>query len=218
MPAVVADGSRRRGDRRGGLRRVAWGALAVVGALVLYYAVTLLQVWLTSREYAPVKAQAIVVMGAAQYDGVPSPDLRARLNQAYILYRQGYAHLIVTTGSREPGDAFTEAEAGKAYLESKHVPATDILEVGGRTTWGNLVLAAHKLHPLGDHDILVVTDPFHEDRSMAIATDVGLDPHPAPTRSSPISGASIVPYFLETAAGVALGRIVGYSHLHALVP
>jgi uncharacterized SAM-binding protein YcdF (DUF218 family) len=191
-------------------------AVLLVVAVVVYYAVTLTQVWLTSREYDPVPAQAIVVMGAAQYNGTPSPDLEARLNQALILFQQGYAHLIVCTGYKEPGDSYTEAEAGKTYLESKGVPASDILEAGGRTTWTNLALAADELKPLGDTDVLIVTDPFHEDRSMAVASDVGLTPHPTPTQSSPISGTAVIPYFLGEAAGVALGRVVGYQHLHAL--
>lgn len=190
--------------------------LVVLLALVVYYAVTLVQVWLTSRQYDPVPAQAIIVMGAAQYNGRPSPDLEARLNQALILFQQGYAHLIVCTGSKEPGDNYTEAESGKAYLESKGVPATDVLEAGGRTTWTNLSLAAQELKPPGDTDVLIVTDPFHEDRSMAIASTLGLTPHPTPTQTSPINGTAVVPYFLSEAAGVALGRIVGYQHLHSL--
>ncbi len=189
--------------------------LLVVG-LVLYYVVTLVQVWLTSRRYDPVSAQAIVVMGSAQYNGVPSPDLTARLDQALVLYQQGYAHLIVCTGSREPGDKFTEAQAGKTYLVSKGVKATDILTVGGRDSWANLELAAAALRPRGARDVLIVTDPFHEDRSMAIATDVGLDPHPTPTQTSPINGTAVIPYFLSTAAAVALGRIIGFQRLHQL--
>ncbi|MDA8077255.1 MAG: YdcF family protein [Actinomycetota bacterium] len=188
----------------------------LVVAAVIYYAVTLVQVWLTSRRYDPVGAQAIVVMGSAQYDGVPSPDLRARLDEALLLFQKGDAHLIVCTGSKEPGDAYTEAEAGRAYLVSKGVPATDILEAGGRDTWTNLALAASLLRPRGDTDVLIVTDPFHEDRSMAVATDVGLTPHPAPTQTSPIRGTAVIPYFLSTAAAVALGRIVGFQRLHTL--
>lgn len=189
--------------------------IVVVGAAI-YYAVTLVQVWLTSRHYDPVSAQAIVVMGAAQYNGVPSPDLAARLDQALLLFQQGYAHLIVCTGSKQPGDHYTEAESGKAYLESKGVPAADILEAGGRTSWTNLLLASRRLKPLGDTDVLIVTDPFHEDRSMAIASSVGLTPHPTPTQTSPITGSAVIPYFLTEAAGVAVGRIVGFQHLHAL--
>ena len=191
-------------------------AVLLVAALAVYYLVTLAQVWLTSREYAPVHAQAIVVMGAAQYNGVPSPDLRARLDEALILFRQGDASLIVTTGSKEPGDRYTESESGRAYLVSKGVPPADILEAGGRSTWSNLSLAAAELRARGDTDVLIVTDPFHEDRSMAVATDVGLTPHPTPTRTSPIRGTAVIPYFLKTAAAVAIGRIIGYQHLHAL--
>ncbi|MGH8989614.1 MAG: YdcF family protein [Acidimicrobiales bacterium] len=188
----------------------------LLAVVVVYYGVTLVQVWLTSRQYDPVPAQAIVVMGTAAYDKAPSPDLQARLDQALILFRQTYAHLIVCTGSREPGDPYTESEVGKMYLVQKGVPAGDILEAGGRDTWTNLALAAAELRPRGDTDVLIVTDPFHEDRSMAIATDVGLTPHPTPTQTSPINGTAVIPYFLRTAAGVALGRIVGFKPLHDL--
>ena len=223
MPSATATPVARRragpARRKGrGPRRAVRAVLGIVGLVVGYYLVTLAQVWLTSREYAPVRAQAIVVMGAAQYDGVPSPDLRARLDEALALYDRGEARLIVTSGWKEPGDAYTEAQAGKAYLEKRGVPASAILEAGGRSSWANLALAARPLLARGDSEVLVVTDPFHEDRSMAIATDVGLEPHPTPTRTSPIRGASVVPYFLETVAGVALGRIVGYERLHSIVP
>lgn len=190
--------------------------LLFLAALVLYYVVTLVQVWLTSRRYEPVDAQAIVVMGSAEYNGTPSPDLEARLNQALLLFQQGYAHLIVCTGYKEPGDVFTEAEAGRNYLVSKGVPSADILEAGGRDTWTNLALAADLLRPRGATDVLIVTDPFHEARSMAVATDVGLTPHPTPTQTSPINGTAVIPYFLSTAAAVALGRIVGFQQLHGL--
>ena len=73
-------------------------------AIFVYLVVTGVQVWLTSREYAPRDTSAIVVMGAAQYDGVPSPDLQSRLDEALILYRGGFASLIVVTGYKEVGD------------------------------------------------------------------------------------------------------------------
>ena len=93
-------------------------AVVFVAVIVLYFAVTLVQVWLTSRQYDPHPAAAILVHGAAQYDCVPSPDLRARLDQAATLYHEGYAHLIVVTGNKEPGDKCTEAQSGAMYLES----------------------------------------------------------------------------------------------------
>ena len=188
----------------------------VVTVIVLYLAVTAVQVWLTSRRYEPHQAGAIVVMGAAQYDGVPSPDLRARLDQARLLWTQRYATDVMVTGSKEPGDQFTEAEASARYLEAEGVPAHDILEAGGSDSWQNLDQAAPTLLARGDKVVLIVTDPFHEARSLAIASSVGLEPSPTPTQSSPIRGWSTVPYFAKETVGVGLGRIVGFDHLSSI--
>ena len=179
---------------------------------------TLVQVWLTSRQYDPHPAGAILVMGAAQYDCVPSPDLQARLDEALKLYRQGDAHLIMVTGNKEPGDECTEVAVGRDVpRESKGVPAADILEVGGDNSYENIADAAPELQGHGVTNVLVTTDPFHEDRSMAIASQHGARrPLPTPTQTSPISGWSTVPYFLKEAVGVGLGRIIGYNHLEWL--
>ncbi len=194
------------------LRIVTW----ILILIAAYLLVTAVQVWLTGRRYEPRQAGAIVVMGAAQYDGVPSPDLAARLDQAELLWRQHYATQIMVTGSKEPGDEFTEAEASRRYLVTAGVPGKDILESGGSDSWENLSLAAPTLLARGDGTVLIVTDPFHEARSLAIASTVGLDPYPTPTRTSPIRGFSTVPYYAKETAGVALGRIIGYDHLSAL--
>jgi uncharacterized SAM-binding protein YcdF (DUF218 family) len=188
----------------------------LVLAIIVYFGVTLVQVWLTSRHYDPRPAQAIVVMGAAQYDGVPSPDLRARLDEALLLYHQGYAHLVAVTGSKEKGDQFTEAEAGARYLQDEGVSPTDIVEAGGDDSWQNLSEVAPLLKARGVSTVLMVTDPFHEDRSMAIASDLGFTPYPTPTQTSPITGLATVPYFLKETLGVGLGRIIGFQNLHAL--
>jgi uncharacterized SAM-binding protein YcdF (DUF218 family) len=198
------------------MRWVLRGVALVVLLIVVYLAVTLLQVYLTGREYDARPAGAIVVMGAAQYDGVPSKVLKARLDEALVLYRRHMAPLIVTTGSKEPGDVYTEAQSGARYLEFMGVPAGSVLQAGGNDSWQNLSDAAALLRLRGVHRALVVTDPFHEDRSMAIATDVGLSPSPTPTRTSPITGWSSAPYYAKETLGVALGRIFGYEHLHAL--
>jgi uncharacterized SAM-binding protein YcdF (DUF218 family) len=188
----------------------------VISLIVLYFAVTLVQVWLTSRHYDPHPAQAVLVMGAAQYNGVPSPDLQARLDEALLLYQAGDAKVIVVTGSKEKGDISTEAQAGASYLESKGVPADDILEAGGNDSYRNISDAAPLLKARGATTVLVATDPFHEDRSMAICSELGLSPSPTPTKTSPIKGWSTVPYFLKEAVGVGLGRIVGFNHLEWL--
>ncbi len=188
----------------------------VLGVIVLYFAVTLVQVWLTSRQYDPHSAGAILVMGAAQYNGVPSPDLASRLDEALLLYHQGYAHLIMVTGNKKPGDVYTEAQSGEMYLVGKGVPRADILEAGGDDSYENVAGAAPELKARRATAVLVTTDPFHEDRSMAIATEQGLVPSPTPTQTSPIKGWSTVPYFLKEALGVGLGRIIGYNHLEWL--
>jgi uncharacterized SAM-binding protein YcdF (DUF218 family) len=181
-----------------------------------YLAVTAVQVWLTSRHSEARAAQAEVVMGAAQYDGVPSPDLEARLEDADGLFRRRLVPLVVVTGYKEPGDTFTEAEAGAHWLVAHGVPAAAVVEVGGDDSWANLADAAAALHQRGLDRVLIVTDGFHEDRSLAIATDVGLHAWPVPATDSPIRGWSAVPYFAKETLGVALGRIVGYESLHDL--
>lgn len=192
-------------------------ALAVV---VLYFGVTAVQVWLTSRREDIRPASAILVMGAAQYNGVPSPDLAARLHQALLLWKAHEAPTIVVTGSKEPGDTYTEAESGAAYLEHAGVPSVDVLQAGGRDSWSNVADAAPELRARHDQTLMVVTDPFHEDRSMAIASELGFTPYPAPTRTSPIRGWSTLPYFAKETVGVGIGRIIGYQNLdrlHSLV-
>jgi uncharacterized SAM-binding protein YcdF (DUF218 family) len=189
--------------------------LVVVGLLV-YFAATFVQVWLTARRYEPRTAGAIVVMGAAQYDGVPSPDLAARLDEGLLLFREGYSHLIGVTGSKEKGDSYTESETGARYLEGQGVPAADIVEAGGDDSWRNLSDIAPLLKARGVETLLVVSDPFHEDRSMAIASSLGFTPFPTPTHTSPIQGLSTVPYFVKETLGVGLGRIIGFQRLHAL--
>jgi len=185
-------------------------------AVLVYIGVTAWQVWRTGQQYAPQATGAIVVMGAAQYNGVPSPDLRARLEQAALLWHQHYSSTIVVTGSKEPGDNYTEAEAGERYLRSVGVPAADILQAGGRNSWQNLEDASQLLIPRGDTDVLIVTDKFHVARSMAIASSVGLTPHPTPAQDSPINGLAALPYYAKETVGVAIGRIIGFDNLGSI--
>jgi uncharacterized SAM-binding protein YcdF (DUF218 family) len=213
MAVVVAAGM-------GRLLRLAWKVIRLflffLVLVVGYLAVTAVQVWLTSRHSEPRVAQAVVVMGAAQYDGVPSPDLAARLSDAYSLWHRRLVPLVVVTGYKEPGDLFTEAQASAIWLKARGVPARDIVEVGGDDSWANLSDAAAALHQRGLDRVLIATDGFHEDRSLAIATNVGLRAWPVPATSSPITGWSTVPYFAKETLGVAIGRIAGYQRLHRL--
>jgi uncharacterized SAM-binding protein YcdF (DUF218 family) len=188
----------------------------IITLVLVYLVVTAVQVWLTGRRYEPRPAGAIVVMGAAQYDGVPSPDLASRLDEAEILWRQHYADEIMVTGSKQPGDLFTEAQASDRYLIAAGIPSDEILQAGGNDTWESLSQAAPKLLARGDRTVLMVTDPFHEDRSMAIASSLDLIPYPTPTHTSPITGFSTVPYYAKETVGVALGRIIGFGRVSSL--
>jgi uncharacterized SAM-binding protein YcdF (DUF218 family) len=103
------------------------------------------------------------------------------------------------------------------YLEEvKGVPSSAILQAGGDDSYENIADAQPALLAHGDRVILVTTDPFHEDRSMAIASDLSLTPSPTPTQTSPITGWSTLPYFVKETVGVGLGRIIGYNHLEWL--
>ena len=104
---------------------------------LIYLVVTAVQVWMTSRRYEPRAAGAIVVMGAAQYDGVPPPTWPPGSRGGDPL-APAPGHHIMVTGSKEPGDQFTEAEASERYLVAAGIPAGDILESGGSNTWESL--------------------------------------------------------------------------------
>jgi uncharacterized SAM-binding protein YcdF (DUF218 family) len=186
--------------------------------VVVYLGVTAYQVWKTGQQYDPKAAGAIVVMGAAQYNGIPSPDLQARLDQAALLWHEHYSSTVMVTGSKEPGDHYTEAEASAAYLVANGIPAADVQQAGGRNSWENLSDAAPALIAHGDTTVLMVTDKFHEARSMAIASSLGLTSYPTPTQTSPISGLSAIPYYAKETVGVAVGRIIGFNHLDAFGP
>lgn len=198
-------------------RRSRWvtrAALVVVGGMVAYLAVTFVQVWWASRQDQARRAQAIIVLGSAQYNGVPSPDLRARLDHALALWRSHLAPVIVVTGGKEPGDHYTEASAGADYLISKGVPESDILrETSGRDSWQSLSAAADFLRARGDRRVILVSDPFHDERISLMSKELGLTPFVSPTRTSPIRGLSVVPYFAKETIEVAIGRVVGFRRL-----
>ena len=191
--------------------RVALAAVALVG---LYLAVTFVQVWWTARQDDATDAQAIVVLGAAQYDGTPSPVFEARLDHALELYEQGLAPTIVVTGGNQPGDRFTEAAAGANYLLANGVPEEDIRrEVDAHNSWESLAAVARILDDEGVEEVILVSDPYHSYRVGQIARDLGMTPHLSPTRSSPASGFSELRSMVRETLAVSVGRFVGYRRL-----
>ncbi|MCU0620723.1 MAG: YdcF family protein [Gemmatimonadales bacterium] len=134
-------------------------------------------------------ADAIVVLGAAQYNGRPSPVLQARLDHALRLYRDRLAPLVVVTGGTAPGDRMSEAEVGKRYLEAHGVPARRIaVRPLGHSTAASMQDVAAWAREAGADTLLFVSDPFHLARLRLEARRVGLAALVSPTRTSPISG------------------------------
>jgi uncharacterized SAM-binding protein YcdF (DUF218 family) len=192
-------------------RRVVLGIVVVA---VGYYLVTFVQVWRAARSDDERRSQAIIVLGAAQYNGRPSPDLRARLDHAADLFHRHVATVVVVTGGKQPGDRFTEASAGADYLHTRGVPDTAIQrESTSHSSWESLLAAARFLRPEGIRRVVLVSDPFHSLRIQLIAADVGLDAVTSPTHTSPITGLDEWRRFASEALGVCVGRIFGFGSL-----
>jgi uncharacterized SAM-binding protein YcdF (DUF218 family) len=131
------------------------------------------------------RADAIVVLGAAQYDGDPSPVFAGRLDHAALLFEQGRSDRVVVLGAGQPGDRFTEAEAGRRYLLEKGVPDEAIVPVPeGHTTFESLEAAAPVMRDAGMDSAFLVSDPWHNARVERMARDLGIDGHASATWQS----------------------------------
>lgn len=150
-------------------------AVAVVAIVVGYPLATGYQVWRSSHVDEVRHSDAIVVLGAAQYNGTPSPVYRARLNHAAYLFREGLADTIIVTGGKRPGDRFTEAGAGEMYLLGEGIPADSIRgEDEGRTTLDSLTRVRAMTEGRVD-EVLFVSDPLHSERIKRMAADLGFE-------------------------------------------
>ncbi len=196
------------------LRRVLQSLGLTVLIAAVYFFVSLLQVWNTGRSADRQPVGAIVVLGAAQYDGRPSPQLQARLDHALELWNLDLASYIVVTGGKQEGDRFTEAAASRKFFESSGV-ASDLIfeENSGTTTYASLFAVSQVVRDLEIDRVLIVSDPFHLLRAKLIANEVGLDASSSSTRTSVIQGGDAFRRNLQEAAGVAIGRIVGFQRV-----
>jgi uncharacterized SAM-binding protein YcdF (DUF218 family) len=171
-------------------RRGRWVFRLVVGTVLLAALVvggTAFRVWQVARVDDRQPVDAVIVLGAAQYDGEPSSIFAYRLRHAEALYKEGLAPRIVTTGGSRVGDVFTEAEAGRAYLIERGVPEDAVIAVAeGSDTLGSLQAVAARAEQDGWESALVVSDPWHSLRARTMARDSGLDASTSPTRSGPV--------------------------------
>ena len=162
------------GEKRRLRRSVVWLAVLVPVVAVLYFAVTLVQVRLTAdSDDGSDSADAAIVLGAAQYDGTPSPVLAKRLDEAYDLYMGDLVESIVLTGANADGDRFTEAYSGFTYLRQKGVAEDDLIIVDdGTSTWESLAASGRVLEASGVDQVLLVSDPYHSHRLLGIADEL----------------------------------------------
>lgn len=173
-------------------------------AAVVAYLVAFFSVLAVSRQDQARPASAIVVLGAAQYNGRPSPVLKARLDHAARLYADSTAPLIVLTGGTAAGDHTSEAEVAASYL-SRSVPSSALVVLPtGRTTDESIGAAAEWCRGYGITEVVVVSDPFHMLRVRLEARRQGLTAYTSPTRTSPISAhlARELPYLMAEAVKV----------------
>lgn len=174
-------------------QRAGWWAASrlLVGLLVATWAMSLLSVVVWQRRDSARHASAIVVMGAAQYAGRPSPVLRARIDHALALYARGLAPRLIFTGGRGEGDTTSEAAVGRRYALRHGVAASAIeMETEGRTTSESMRAVAALMEKAPSREVILVSDGFHMLRLTILARRFGLVPYTSPARSSPIGGGS----------------------------
>jgi uncharacterized SAM-binding protein YcdF (DUF218 family) len=158
------------------------------------------------------QVDAIVVLGAAQYDGTPSPVFQGRLDHAALLYGQERAEQIFVLGSNQPGDRSTEAEAGRDYLIEQGVPESAIVAIPvGHTSFESLQAAAREMRSQGMDTAFLVSDPWHNARIETMASDLGFTGYASATWTSAAKTEQTrVPgYVRETFAYLAY-RVLGH--------
>lgn len=164
---------------------------AILALLIIGWLASLAGVLVWERRDDARSADAIVVLGAAQYDGRPSPVLRARLDHALSLWTRHLAPRLVLTGGMGDGDTTSEAAVGRRYAVKHGVPDSVILmETRGRSTAESMQRVAVLMDTLPSRDVILVSDPFHMLRLAILARRFGMTPRTSPTRTSPISASA----------------------------
>ena len=183
-------------------------------AVLLVVTSTALAIWWTARQDSRPGSDAIVVLGSAQYNGVPSSIFEARLEHAIALYEDGVAPVIVTVGGKADGDQFAEAEAGQQYLADAGIPDDALLAVPqGGDTLESIRAVSTAFTERGWSSAVLVSDPWHAMRAERMAEDADLDAESSPTRQGPAvqTRATQFRYILRETAAYLLYRATGES-------
>jgi vancomycin permeability regulator SanA len=183
-------------------------------ALVSYVGIAAASLAWTGTHNDTEVVDAIVVMGAAQYDGVPSPLLASRLQHALDLWKQKQARLIAVTGGKRPGDRFTEGDTSRRWLTDRGVPAADIVvESAGHSTWESIENLAPLLNEVDVDSVVVVSSSWHVQRAELSMVELGFRAHSSASPDGVLSGSSEKSKLIREIAGVSLGRIIGFGTL-----
>jgi len=207
-PSAVAQAPRRRSPWRW-VRRVVYLVVLIIVGIPLgagFY------VWWVAREDVRTHSDAILVLGAAQYNGKPGDVLAWRLQHALNLYHDGVAKHIMTVGGNQPGDEFTEAGSGKAWLNQHGVPNAGLVAVRtGNDTLQSMIAAGREFRKLGWHTAVIVTDPPHSLRSRTMARANGINAVTSPTRSGPTvySRDTQLHYIVRETGGYLYFQLIG---------
>ena len=183
-------------------------------ALVSYVGASAMSLtWAGTHQHTKT-VDAIVVMGAAQYDGVPSPLLASRLEHALNLWKQKQAPVIAVTGGKRAGDRFTEGDTSRRWLTDRGVPVTDIIvESVGHSTWESVENLAPLLSEAKVHSVVVVSSSWHAQRAALSLEELGFRAHSSASADGVLSGSSEKSKLIREIAGVSLGRIIGFGTL-----
>jgi uncharacterized SAM-binding protein YcdF (DUF218 family) len=131
------------------------------------------------------RADVIVVLGAAQYDGTPSPIFEGRLDHAALLFEQDRADIVFVLGANQPGDRTTEAEAGRDYLIAQGIPSSSVVALPvGHTSFTSLRAASKEMRERGLTNAFLVSDPWHNARIERMAADLGIEGYTSATWTS----------------------------------
>ena len=184
---------------------------AVVLGVLLVVAATATSVWWVARQDDRPTSDAIIVLGASQFDGRPSSVFSARLQHARRLFEDGVAPRVITVGGGAPGDRTTEAEAGASFLEARDVEALAVPE--GRNTLDSLKAAKVVMGENGWDSAVLVTDPWHSLRSRTMARDQGIEAETSPTRAGPSvrTRGTQIRYIARETAAYLYYRVLGRS-------
>lgn len=192
------------GDQPRGHRKWVIVIAAVLALIVIIVLGFVAAIYAEARGDEARPVDAIIVLGAAQFNGRPTDVFESRLQHGLDLYNRGLAPVIIVTGGKQEGDTYTEAETGEQWLIDRGVPEGAILmENEGRDTWANLRGARDAAQGYDIESVLIVSDGFHLFRAERMAEAVGFDAYTSPTPNSPIrpwSGLEVSYVIRETVA------------------